>query len=216
MLLVDLPNRARAADAPAGGAAADPFASPAESHEPTSTEDEEAAVLGAPNRPKPTPQPPPPAPARAAAAPRRSAGDRRATQAGDEEQLSASAEKPADLSGVAVELSTSGFASGALAGGLFIGGRIASGVIIGGFLDFSLTSVTTTQPTGPETTTSMEGVRLGAGVRLPFVQSADHRVELYGAGDVSFDHRSAELPSPSGTTPTQVVTASGFSLAAAV
>ena len=34
----------------------------------------------------------------------------------------------------------------------------------------------------------MQTFRLGAGVRQAFLRSADRRVELYGAGDVSFDY----------------------------
>jgi len=211
MLLVDLPNRAHAADPPPGGAGADPFAPPDETKQPTSTEDEEAAVLGAPNRAQPPqPQPPPPPP-RPPAPPR----GRRGPQASDEDRASAPPpEKAADQSGIAVELSTSGFASGTLQGGLFMGGRTAAGVIVGGFIDYRLTSLNTTQPNSPEITTSTQTVRLGAGIRLPFVQTSDRRVDLYGAADISFDYKSGDAIATSGTTPTASVSASGFSLAA--
>src|SRR5262245_57923341 len=114
VLLLALPEAARAADPPATGPGADPLAPPAEGSESSSAEDQEAAVRGAPARPPPATQTPPPAPARPTPA---SARARRA-QANDEDHSAAPA-AAADQSGLALELSTSGFASGPLTGGLF-------------------------------------------------------------------------------------------------
>jgi hypothetical protein len=203
VVVLAFPAAARAAD-PAGAAQTDPFASPSEGKAP-STEEQEAAVLGAPAQPAP---PPPPAP-RPVSSPRRHAA---AAQRGDEDRASAPAVQEVDQSGIAVELSTSGFASGALMGGLFIGGRTDSGMILGGFFDYSLTSLSENL-SGVDVATSMQTFRVGFGVRQAFLRTADRRVELYGAGDVSFDHQSAEVPSTSGMTPTDSLSASGFSLA---
>jgi hypothetical protein len=203
VVLLAFPAASRAAE-PAGQDQTDPFAPDAKA---PSTDDEEAAVLGAPARA--TPPPPPPAP-RPVAPPRR--------QRDDEERRSSTPggkgmETVTDQTGIAIELSTSGFASGTLVGGLFIGGRAATGMIIGGFLDYGLTSLTSTITGGTEVSTSMQLLRLGAGVRQAFLRTADRRVELYGAADVSFDYRSAELPSTSGSSPTDSLSAAGFSVA---
>jgi hypothetical protein len=85
-------------------------------------------------------------------------------------------------------------------------------MILGGFFDYSLTSLSENL-SGVDVATSMQTFRLGFGVRQAFLRTADRRVELYGAGDVSFDHQSAEVPSTSGMTPTDSLSASGFSLA---
>jgi outer membrane protein with beta-barrel domain len=208
VLLIAFSTTAGAADPPAGGSSVDPFAPTPEGKAPT-PEDQEAAVLGAPDRPSP---PPPTTPA---PPPRRQAASPRARQANeaDDEARPAAVKKESDQSGIAIELSTAGFASGSLGGGLFLGGRMASGVIIGGFLDYGLTSLESTPPSGAAVTTSEQLLRLGAGVRHTFAQSADRRVDVYGAADVGFEYRSAEVPSTSGTTPTENMSASGFSLA---
>jgi len=181
----------------------DPFASPSEGKAP-SVEEQEAAVLGAPAQPPP---PPPPAP-RPVSPPRRHA----AAQRGDDDRASAPAVQEVDQGGIAIELSTSGFASGTLAGGLFIGGRTSNGLILGALFDYSLTSLSQTVA-DVNVSTSMQTFRLGFGVRQAFLRTADRRVELYGAGEVSFDHQSVEVPSTSGMTPTDSLSASGFSLA---
>jgi len=194
---------ARAADPAPGGASADPFADTPEKA--PSTEDQEAAVLGAPERPAPTTPPPP----------RRAAPAARARQqAPDEEHAAAAvASAPGEApSGIAIELSTGGFASGALVGGIFLGGRTGSGLILGGFLDYRLTSETSTL-TDTDITSSSQMLRLGFGLRHSFAQSADRRVDVYGAADASFEYRSGEARSMTGTTPTVSPSASGFSLA---
>lgn len=210
VLLMALPEAARAAE-PATGSAADPFAPPPEGTKP-SADDQEAAVLGTPEGASQNTQPPPPRPPSPAAPARRPTSTvraRKAPQASDE----AVASKGGDPSGVAIELSTSGFASGALVGGLFVGGRTQSGLILGGFLDYGMTSLNLAAPGGATVTTSAQLLRIGAGLRHSFVQSADRLVDLYGAGDVSFDYQSAEVPSTGGTMPTQSTSAAGFSLA---
>ena len=190
-----------AADPPAAGSFANPFAPPPEGKPPSTTEDEEAALLAAPGKPvPPPPSPPPPAPRRPDAA----AGARQAPQWRDEERSSA---------GLAIELSTSGFASGALLGGLFVGGHTASGMIIGGFLDYGLTSITATPANGAPTTISAQTFRLGAGLRQPMLRSADRRVDLYGAADAAFVYKGAETESTMAGMPTATGSAAGFSLA---
>jgi hypothetical protein len=204
VVLLAFPAVSRAAD-PAGQEQTDPFA-PTDTKAP-SVEDQEAAVLGAPA--KAAPPAPPPAPRPTAPARRQREDD----EGRSSKVVAKDGEKVADQTGVAIELSTTGFASGALDGGLFIGGRTASGMVLGGFLDYALTSVTVTPSGGPELSNSMQLMRLGAGVRLPFLQTADRRAELYGVGDVSFDYKSAEVISTSGSMPTDSLSASGFSLA---
>jgi len=200
VLPIALSTFARAAEPPAPGASADPFAPPAEG-KPPAADDQEAALLAAPDKPAPPPPaPPPPPPRRPVAA----TGDRQAHQFRDEERAGA---------GLAIELSTSGFASGALMGGLFVGGHTASGTIIGGFLDYGLTSVTATPDSGAPITISEQIFRLGAGVRQPIVRSADRRVDLYGAADAAFLYKSAETASTMAGMPTATGSASGFSLA---
>ena len=200
-VILAFPTVSRAAD-PAGQEKADPFAPDAKT---PSTEDEEAAVLGAP----PPPAPPPPAP-RPAAPARRQADDDEGRPAHRTPPPKAETEKETDQGGIVFEFSTAAFASGTLAsGGLLIGGRTASGMIIGGFIDYSLTSVTSTPPAGVETSISDQTFRLGVGVRQGFVRTADRRAELYGAADVSFDYKSTEL----GGNPSPSFSAAGFSLA---
>jgi hypothetical protein len=193
LVVLAIPAAARAAD-PAGAEKTDPFA-PSDTKEP-SMEDQEAAVLGPPARPAP-PAPPPAAQAR--------------RQRNDEEHSTVAAVTEAGPTGIAIELSTSGFASGTLQGGLFVGGRTPTGMIIGGFFDYGLTSITSTLAGGVDVANSMQTFRLGVGVRQAFLRSADRRVELYGAGDVSFDYKSAEVPVS--TTPSTSMSAAGFSLA---
>ncbi len=191
VLLMGLPEAARAAE-PAAGSAADPFAPPPEGTNP-STEDQEAAVLGTPEGATQPPPPRPPGPARRPASTPRA---RKAPQASDEAVTVAS--KGSDPSGFAIELSTSGFASGALVGGLFLGGRTQSGLILGGFLNYGMTSFNVAAPGGATLTTSAQLLRIGAGLRHSFVQSADRLVDLYGAGDVSFDYQGARSLRPAG------------------
>jgi hypothetical protein len=198
VVLLALPTVSRAADPQEQ---TDPFAPPSEGKAP-SIEEQEAAVLGAPA--KTAPPAPQPAP-RPAASARRQANDEGRTSA-------AAAVKESDQTGIAIEFSTSGFASGALVGGLFIGGRTASGVILGGFVDYGLTSAALNFPDNFEVRTASQLLRLGAGVRHTILQTADRRAELFGAADVSFDYRSAEMPG-SGSTPTDTLSAAGFSLA---
>jgi hypothetical protein len=199
-LPIALSTFARAAEPPASGASADPFAPPPEG-KPPATDDQEAAVLAAPDKPTPPPpSPPPPPPRRPVAA----SGDRQAHQFRDEERVGA---------GLAFELSTSGFASGALLGGLFVGGHLASGTIIGGFLDYGLTSKTRTPDSGAPITISEQIFRLGVGLRQPIMRSADRRVDLYGAADAAFLYQGAETASTMAGMPTATGSAAGFSLA---
>src|SRR6478735_9313382 len=108
---------------------------------------------------------PAPVPARPAS---RSAG-RRVAQASDEPRTVAATAAPAEEpGGLALELSTSGFASGTLAGGIFLGGRLASGLgglILGGTFDYALQSVNLSAG-GADVTTAAQQFRLGAGARL--------------------------------------------------
>jgi hypothetical protein len=191
---------ARAAEPPATGASADPFAPPPEGKPPSTTEDQEAALLAAPDKPTPPPSTPPPPPRRPVAA----TGAREPHQFRDEERTGG---------GLAIELSTSGFASGALMGGVFVGGHTASGTIVGGILDYGLTSLTATPDTGAPITISEQTLRLGAGVRQPIVRSADRRVDLYGAADAAFVYKGAEAQSTMAGMPTATGSAAGFSLA---
>jgi hypothetical protein len=215
LLLLALPPAARAADPPGGASSADPFAPGAETKEP-SADDQEAAVFGSPTEPAPGTQPAPSAgPAAPMRRPAPNARARRVPQAISEEASAPGGGGGASAArgGFAIELSTTGFASGSLAGGLFLGGRTTSGVIIGGFLDYALVSVNATPDGGTSITRSGQAVRIGAGVRHSFVHSADRLVDLYGAGDVGFESRSAEIPLVGAMTPTQTVSAAGFSLA---
>jgi Wiskott-Aldrich syndrome protein len=63
-LFAALPEAARAAEPGSGGASADPFAPSVEAKDPSSVEDQEAAVLAPQGQPAPAPPPPPPPPAR--------------------------------------------------------------------------------------------------------------------------------------------------------
>ena len=206
---LNLPSLARAADPP--GAQADPFAP---QPEPSRTEPDEEALLRGSTQPNPNPPSPPPA-AAPAPGPRATAraNNRRAAQASDE-KVAVAAAPGADESALAVELSTSGFASGSLVGGLFVGGRTATGLILGGLLDYNLLSVTASGTGGgADVTRSGQTLRIGAGARYSFVRSADRLVDLYGAADLSFEHVAAEVAPTVGSNPTESVSASGFSLA---
>jgi hypothetical protein len=192
---------ARAAEPPAAGSSADPFAPPPEEKPPSTTDDQEAALLAAPAKPTPPPPSPPPPPPRRPVA---GTGTRPPPQFRDEERVGG---------GLAIELSTSGFASGALVGGVFVGGHTAGGTIIGGILDYGLTSLTATPASGAPITISEQFFRLGAGVRQPIVRSADRRVDLYGAADAAFVYKGAETTSTMAGMPTATSSAAGFSLA---
>ena len=200
-LPIALSTFARAAEPAAPGASADPFAPAPEGQPAPATDDQEAALLAAPDKPTPPPpSPPPPPPRRPVAA----TGARQPPQWRDEERSSG---------GLAIELSTSGFASGALVGGLFVGGHTASGTVIGGILDYGLRSATATPDSGAPITTSEQTFRLGAGVRQPIVRSADRRVDLYAAADAAFVYQGAETKSTMAGMPTATGSAAGFSLA---
>jgi hypothetical protein len=206
---IAFPALARAADWQA-----DPFA-PSPPDAAPAEPDEDALLRGSARTSPPPPSPPPvvaPAPAAPPDRPVVHARSRRAAQASDESHASTGAAPVDELGGVALELSTSGFASGALAGGIFVGGRKGNGLILGGFFDYSLVSLTAS-PGGADITTSAQVFRLGAGARHTFVRSADRRVDLFGAADVSFEYQSAEVVATAGTGPTQSVGAAGFSLA---
>jgi hypothetical protein len=210
-----LPTTLRAAEPAPAPNQLDPFASPEDAKPapaPTPVPpDQEDALIAAPPRPAQEPATAPPTNRPPASVRRPAPSVRRTVQASDEDHVpSTAAPAPVDQSGFALELSTAGFASGTLAGGLFLGGRTAGGTIMGGFVDYVLTSATANAPGGDSSTTSRQSLRIGAGVRQPFVRSADGRVDLFGAMDFSFEHRSAELP---GATTDQSSSASGFSLA---
>ena len=206
MLPIGSAALARAAERVVGGGDAAAPAPGASNAEP----DEEALLRG-PARPVAPPPAAAPAPPAAAPAPR--ANSRRVAQVDAEKSAAPAAAQAEDQNALAIELSTSGFASGSLAGGLFVGGRIAGGPIVGGFLDYGLESLTSSAG-GADVTESKQHLRLGAGARYTFLQSADRRVDLLGAADLGFAYQSAEVPTPTGTTPTVSVSASGFSLAA--
>jgi hypothetical protein len=204
-----VPAEARAADPPGADTQADPFAP---SPDKSASEPDEDALLRGPTRPAPPPAPtPPPAvvqtPARPASRPAR-----RAVPAPDDGRASPATTATEEPGAVALELSTAGFASGSLVGGLFVGGRTAGGMIVGGFFDYGLQS-NTASVAGTNVTTSTQLFRLGAGFRPTFIRSADRLVELYGAADASFEYRSADLPATGGSSPTASVSAAGFSLA---
>jgi len=204
-LAVTLPSPARAAD-PADQA--DPFAGPQDG---APAEPDEDALLRGPARPGPQPQTPPApppvvqAPAHPAARP-----GRRQPQATDE--VHAAAAPVEEETALALELSTNGFASGGLEGGVFVGGRKPGGMILGGFFDYALHS-STASVGGTNVTASAQLFRLGAGVRPTFIRSADRRVDLFGAAEASFEYKSGEVPSTGGSSPTTAVSAAGFSLA---
>jgi hypothetical protein len=206
--LAALSETAHAADTGVGGAPADPFAPAPEPRTP-SVEEQEAAVLGAPAQPSPAEAPPPapvPAPRRPPAGPR----TRQTTDANTKEVI---ARGDSGKRGVAIELSTAGFASGALVGGLFVGARSAGSMIVGGFLDYGLASVSLSPEGSPQETSSAQFLRLGVGLRPTLATSADGIVDLYGAADASFNYQSAEVVSSGMTTPTTTVSATGFSMA---
>jgi len=204
-------SRARAADPAGADNQADPFAGAAEpaTPPPSSPDTDEDSLLRARERPGPPAQSPPPAPPRRATArPRARPAFRRV------DEVRATAPMPVlSAIGVALELSTSSFASGSLGGGVFIGGRTAGGLILGGIFDYDLLSLSSSSG-GASVSTSTQRFRLGGGLRASFAHSADRLVDLYGAADLSFEYRSAELPVNSGTAPTTTVNAAGFSLAA--
>jgi hypothetical protein len=185
---------------------ADPFAEPQNG---SPAEPDEDALLRGSARPAPQPQsPPPPAVVPAPARP-----PRRQAQATDEVRASTAAPAPPEEeTALALELSTNGFASGGLEGGVFVGGRKPGGMILGGFFDYGLRS-STASVGGTNVTTSAQLFRLGAGVRPTFIRSADRRVDLFGAAEASFEYRSGEVPSTGGSSPTTTVSAAGFSLA---
>jgi hypothetical protein len=113
-----------------------------------------------------------------------------------------------DRTSLAIELGTSGFASGTLEGGLFIGARTSSGLIIGAMLDYLSSSVTVTPPSSGDITQSSSTLRFGAGARYPFLHSSDRRVELIGAVDAAVVYVAAN------TTGVSDANASGVTLAA--
>jgi hypothetical protein len=209
--VVSVARTGRAAEPAGSGTGADPFAEP-DGKEPPPKDDDEAALLGAPARPNPPPPAPPSAAPQSPPNPPRqttAGGRRRKAQANDEERSGAGGAAP-DQTDVAIELSTSGFVSGSLQSGLFVGARLASGLILGGFIDYGLNSVSAS---GVDAATSTQLVRVGGGFRHTFIESADRMVDLYGAGDASFEYRSSEYPTYA-TPPSLTLSASGFSLAA--
>jgi hypothetical protein len=145
----------------------DPFAdAPAPAAAPSVDEMEEAALAP----PTTAPAPPPPA----TPTPRA-----RIRQKLDEPQA-APVPPEATQAGFVVELATNAFASGALSGGLFAGGRTAGGLIVGGLIDYASSSLDVATATSSAST-----FRIGAGVRHTLLHSADRRVDLFGAADVS-------------------------------
>ena len=85
-LPIALSTFARAAEPPAPGSSADPFAPPPEGKPPSTPEDQESALLAAPDKPTPPPPSPPPPPPRRPVA---GAGAREAHQFRDEERSGA-------------------------------------------------------------------------------------------------------------------------------
>jgi hypothetical protein len=188
---------APAPDAEGQGQAPSPAPSP-------SIEDEEAAVLAAPATPPPRP------PAARPPVVSRPRPVMQSTDAPAATPSPAAAEADTDTA-LVLELSTAGFVSGTLDGGIFVGGRTASGLIIGGALDYTSASVTQMPAGAPSATTSTRALRFGAGVRYAFLRTADRRVDLYAAGDIDVVFSNAEIPS--GPTAPDL-SATGFSLAA--
>jgi hypothetical protein len=230
ILALGAPARAQAPSAPGPvdattppDGAGRPAAGPGAPGSGASDEDLEAAVLGGQTAPPPAAAPawpprsapprppvaavPPPAPARLPAARSRERGwPAQARDGGPEEDDGRSA--------LAIELGTSGLASGALQGGLFLGARLPVGLIIGGFLDYSSSSVAIkTDFTNQTDEVSASLFRLGAGVRYPLLRTEDGRVELFGAGELGLVRRTREVSSGGGGSATNV-SAWGPSLAA--
>jgi hypothetical protein len=212
LLPAALPFPARAADPPGADTPADPFADPPDK---SAAEPDEDTLLRGPARPNPPAPSPPPAPPPVVQAPARppARSGRRAPQSTDDGRRSSPTAPAEEAGAVALELSTSGFASGSLVGGVFVGGRLAGGLILGGFFDYGLQSATASTA-GTNVSTSAQLFRLGAGVRPTFIHSADRLVDLYGAAEASFEYLSAEVPSTGGSSPTTSVSAAGFAVAA--
>jgi hypothetical protein len=176
-----------------------------------SVDDMEKDVLGGKAPPSVQPPPGPRAEPRAAPLlspplpPRRR---RRPAQASrDDEAAGAQGE-----TALAIELGTSGFASGTLQGGLFLGARMSPDFILGGSLDFASTSVSVSQPMASATISSTS-FRLAPGVRYTFVRASDGRVDLYGAGEAGVVYMSGDAVA-SGSTQSVSGSAFGFTLAA--
>ena len=213
---VCVPFATRADEPPAATSPPDAGASPAETAPaPPSIEDEEAAVLGAPEPSRP-PQPRPPA----APPPGQRSRDlrpraQRKTPTVAEEAPPAAYDAPAFV----IELGTAGFVSGPLDGGLFLGGRLRNELVLGGSIDYSWSSQEFAAVNAGSTTSSTSTFLLGAGVRYPLVRTADRRVELTGLADASFAYTSGQAQQtnvPVGITLTSTtanVSANGFSLA---
>ena len=186
----------------ARGAGDDPWAAEAAGSNPdagvapSTLEEQEAAALA----PGARPQAADPAAARRPA----TAKVVRAKQATDERRVEPSAAGGEATTSLAIELATSGFASGALNGGLLIGARLANGIVLGGEFDYTLSSLTLSSG-GTSTTASTQQLRIGAGLRHLWIQTQDKKVDFYGAADAAFLHAGVE----SGMS----VSANGFSLA---
>jgi hypothetical protein len=171
----------------------------------------EAAVLGSPvavpkpgraDRPAAAPRAAPAAPA-AATSHRRRQSDRDSGRDQGEKETA-----------FALELATSGFASGTLQGGLFAGARLPSGMIVGASIDYLSSSFTVsggTATNNPRQSTS--AFRLSAGLRYPLIRTGDGRVDLFAAADAGIVQASNEVPIGSAGDVSNA-TAFGFSAAA--
>jgi hypothetical protein len=202
----DLPADGRADSAAPPGGDGRPAPTPGGPGGSASDEDLEAAVLGGQTTPPPaspsragTQRPPvaavpPPVPARPPAAARPDRGwPAQAHDGGADEEDGRAA--------LAIELATSGLASGVLQGGLFLGARLPVGLIIGGFLDYSSSSVTLKADfTNSSDETASSLFRLGAGARYPLLRTEDGRVELFGAGEVGLNRRTREVSTGGGSS----------------
>jgi hypothetical protein len=195
--LIGLAAREAAAQTPAAPNDQPPAPPPAPAPAPNAPTDGQSAdemekdVFGSepapPPRPappavQPPPVPPPPLPARRRPRP---------VQQTDAEANATAGAAATDQPGFAIELSTSGFASGALQGGVFIGGRTGGDLLIGGILNFSSSSQNVTVGS-VKTETSASSLLIGVGMRMTFLRAADRHVDLFGAADAGVVYTSSK------------------------
>jgi hypothetical protein len=122
-------------------------------------------------------------------------------------------EEPPELArpGFVVELSTAGFASGSLQGGLFLGARTSPDLIIGGFVDLASSSTRIGDGQGAVTTSSTS-FALGAGTRYTLMRAADGHVDLFGSGDVGVVRTSSGTADGASTSLFGLTLAAGLGL----
>src|SRR6185436_10034952 len=177
-----------------------------------SDEDLEAAVLGGQVAPPRSGAPRPPlanAPAPQAPRPPAAAARERGRAAPSRES---GGDEGDGHPALAIELATTGLASGTLQGGLFLGARLSSSLILGGFLDYGSSTSTTSLPGTPALEQSSSIFRLGAGARYPLLRTDDGRVDLFAAGELGVIRRTQEVSTGGGSA--NNYSASGPTLAA--